>query len=308
MPHLTEGTNLISQFLTFLQETIAYLDGRLRSIPDVVWAAFIAAGVAYVTTRQSNKNSRRQLQMQLNHDAGQQERDRAMALRRDVYLPAAEAIARCSAAPGQLTNARADQLQIQAQLTADLATISKVHLIGSVETVRSLMAFQKALVPAFIEVLSLRTFLVVRLQSIEQQTKFMDRADAEQQQLLQLMKEHRLAGSADDEKLARINALFESEQQLYRSHADQRGVLLQKQNAEQQALAIRLGDLLVNVSALVPDALLSARDELALPIDHNEYRRLYAEQQNAARAALLDAVARAREMTEATATPSSPPA
>ena len=60
----------------------------IQSIPNVVWAALIAAGVAFFTTTLSNRNSRKQLQMQLDATERREKIEREMALKRDVYLPA----------------------------------------------------------------------------------------------------------------------------------------------------------------------------------------------------------------------------
>jgi hypothetical protein len=72
----------------------------LHHVPEVVWSALIAASVAFFTTTLSNRNSRAQLQMQLDATARREKIEREMALRRDVYLPATEAITRASASLG----------------------------------------------------------------------------------------------------------------------------------------------------------------------------------------------------------------
>src|ERR1700730_19422557 len=137
-----------------------------RQVPDVVRAALIAALVAFLTTTLSNRNSRKQLQMQLSHSTQEQDRDRAMALRRDVYLPALEAVARSHGALGQTANLDADMTAVSTQLVADLATIAKVHLVANEATVRGLLAFQKALMPAYFELTTRRIPLVVRREAI----------------------------------------------------------------------------------------------------------------------------------------------
>src|SRR6266704_5415453 len=133
-----------------------------RQVPDTVWAALIAAGVAFLTTTLSNRNSRKQLQMQLSYSARERDRDRGMALRRDVYLPALEAVARAHGALGQAANPAVDLTAVGTQMVADLATMAKVHLVASEATIRGLLAFQKALMPAYLELVTRRIPLVVR--------------------------------------------------------------------------------------------------------------------------------------------------
>lgn len=92
-----------------LAAILLWLLDALHHVPEVVWAALIAALVAFTSTVLSNRNSRKQLKLQLDDNALQRDRDRTMCLRRDVYLPAAEALARLQGALGKLTSVNADQ-------------------------------------------------------------------------------------------------------------------------------------------------------------------------------------------------------
>lgn len=266
----------------------SHWDELLRRVPDVVWAALIAAGVAFLTTTLSNRNSRRQLKMQLDSNALRQKEEREMALRRDVYLPAAEAITRANSLLGLLSNVDSDHLSIGRQLTANLATLSKVQLVASDATVRALMTFTKTFMPAFLEMMTLRVPLLIRKNGISLQQTFMDAALAEHRRLVLLMKEHNISGGTDRALLDRLNGQCAKEMDVFRKHAAEQAELFRLQNEGIIAIAQRLGELLGPVAATVPDAILSARRELDLPIDEAEYRRLFGEQQQAAQAALRD--------------------
>src|SRR5262249_37943037 len=100
--------------------------GLLRKVPDTVWAAVIAASIAFLTTILTNKNSRKQLRMQLQHEAQERERERAMALRRDVFLPAAEALIRGQHALGQVVNIDAPIEEAQKLMNSALTATSKI--------------------------------------------------------------------------------------------------------------------------------------------------------------------------------------
>jgi hypothetical protein len=60
-----------------------------------------------------------------------------------------------------------------------------------------------------------------------------------------------------------------------------------------------MAELAVNTARLIPDALLSCRQELSLPIDPVEYRRLYEAQQEAARMIMSEAARRSRDLVAA---------
>jgi len=108
-----------------------WVDGTvslLHSVPDVVWGAFIAAVASYITAKMTNKNSRTQLKMQLTADADQRDRERTMTLRRDVYLPAADAIVRAQQALGDVGNLNKELPEIQKAISDAFAAASKIHL------------------------------------------------------------------------------------------------------------------------------------------------------------------------------------
>src|SRR5262249_14542483 len=94
-----------------------------------LWAivgTMCAAGSALLAVWLSNRNARRQLAMLLVADKQQRERDRSMAVRRDVYIPAAEAIARIQNVITELADFRADHVAHSRQITADLGSLAKV--------------------------------------------------------------------------------------------------------------------------------------------------------------------------------------
>src|SRR6185503_10057808 len=62
-------------------------------IPDTVWAAVTASLITLGGVWLTNRNSRAQQILFLTHDANVRDKERMMSLRRDIYLPVAEAIA-----------------------------------------------------------------------------------------------------------------------------------------------------------------------------------------------------------------------
>ena len=251
----------------------------LRAVPDVVWAALIAAGVAFLTTALGNR-----------YNARERARDRAMALRRDVYLPAIEAVARAHGALGQVANLDVDLTDVGKELAADLATISKVHLVASEATVRGMLAFQRALMPAYLELVKRRVALTVRRGAIETEQRLIDSALAEQHKFVQTLQQLNVAGSTDAAARERINAQFAIAQTNFNAHAEKQAALHREQVGDHLSIVVRLTELLPAVTRFVPETLISARKELELPIDPAEYERLFQEAQEAAQRALRDLI------------------
>ena len=74
---------------------------------------------------------------QLRHDRVKHERDRQMALRRDVYLGAAEALARVQDVLASFSNTSIGDLQRQSILQGNPGWMNKIHVVGSPETIAS---------------------------------------------------------------------------------------------------------------------------------------------------------------------------
>lgn len=279
-------------WLYHVAASILYFLGR---VPDVVWAALIAAGVAFFTTTLSNRNSRRQLQMQLDHGAREQERDRAMALRRDVYLPAIEAVARVHGVLGRVINLDVDLSAISDQMVIDFAAMAKVHLVAGEATVRGLLAFQKALMPAYFELLARRSSLAVRQGPIATEQTLIDRALAEHRKFLQMMQQINLSGVRDDAAMQRVNAQADIQMSSARTHSEKQAALHGEQTADQLSATARLGELELEVARFMPETLIAARRELDLPIDPDEYKRLFGEQQESVQRAMREFIDRLRK-------------
>lgn len=271
---------------TAVGEGLAIFVSLIRQVPDVVWAALIAAGVAFLTTALSNR-----------YNARERARDRAMALRRDVYLPAIEAVARANGALGHAANLDVDLAEVSKQITADLATIAKVHLVASEATVRGLLAFQKALMPAYLELITRRMPLVARRGAIQIEQHLIDRALAEQQKFVQMLQELNLSGNNDAAARERLNVQFNIADCNFREHSEKQAALQREQMADHLSITARLAELLPLVTRFMPETLISARKELELPIDPAEYARLFQETQEAAQRAMRDLIEHLQRQT-----------
>ena len=134
---------------------------------------------------------------------------------------------------------------------------------------------------------------------MEDHQKYIDRADAELQRIVQLMKQHNISGNTDRAAFDRLVAQSEIEQKTRKGHSDKQLALHKEMALGQIALAERMGVLAVKIANLIPDAIISCRQELGLPIDQAEYRKLYAEQQEAALEMMREAARRGREFMAA---------
>ena len=80
---------------------------------------------------------------QLSHDRAKHERDRQMTLRREVFLGAAEAVARLQEVLASFSNTSMGDLQRQALLQGSPGWLNKIHIIGSPETIDAFIAVKE---------------------------------------------------------------------------------------------------------------------------------------------------------------------
>jgi hypothetical protein len=260
----------------------------LHRVPDVIWAALIAAGISYFATRQTNKNSLRVVTLQLQHDSEERDRERAMALRRDVYLPAAEGIVRAQQLLGQLVNPALELQDIQKEITNALVAISKIHLVGDQATVEAVMAYNRQLLLAYFELLKLRMPITYKDFEAKGYQGMGDRTALETTRTNELMKQFNISGQTDKAAWDRLVQMSEAEQRLMRQQYARAAELRAANLLAQQSMALRASELSAECAALNPDAVLAARRELGLPIDEAVYRQRFAEQAAEARAAAAE--------------------
>jgi hypothetical protein len=89
-----------------------------------------------------------------------QETERKMALRREVYLGAVEAVSALQSYFGELINL--SKPLPSGEIATHIAALSKVYLIGGEETVRALLAFVNRFLAAYAKIALQRTTLSAR--------------------------------------------------------------------------------------------------------------------------------------------------
>lgn len=243
----------------------------LKQIPEVVWAALLASLLTLSGVVLSNRNSRSQTLAQLDHDSNQRNREREMNLRREVYLQAAEAIARGQNILTRLTDLNLSEQEMGAQFSVDSSTLAKIQIVSTNETVQAVSAFQQELASAYLELILKRVRLLERKRSIELLTEFIDRSQAEQNRLIDLMKKLNLEGNADQRLWKVIGDNFEFQKEQHKKYMEERNELWAEQNKAHLSFAKLCFLRFVEVSKLVPPAVFASREELELPIDKEAY-------------------------------------
>lgn len=106
----------------------------LTQIPNVVWAALLASGLTLLGVMLSNWSNTKRLIKQLSHDSNEKERDRINALRKDVYLRAAEEAAKVNSYLGKIPQLDPSKENIADGLSEFFGVAAKLQLVSQPET------------------------------------------------------------------------------------------------------------------------------------------------------------------------------
>lgn len=247
----------------------------LSQIPDVVWAALLAAFLALSGVLVTNRSSRIQKLAELQHDAAQRNREREMALRRDVYLGAAESISNGQLILTKLSDLSISDQELGAEFTRVSAAIAKIQVVGTNSTVQAVSAFSHQLGAAYLELILKRVPLIDRKNDIELLTELINKSQIELDRYITLMKQLNLEGNADQRIWKVINDNVEFERKQREQHTEERTNLWVAQNRDHLQFAELCYERFVEVSQTIPPAVFAVRAELELPLDREAYLKTF---------------------------------
>jgi hypothetical protein len=121
----------------------------LSRVPATFWGVLAGSFFSLGGVLLSNRNSARNLRIQLDHDRKTRAIEREMALRKDVYLVAAEAIAAGMLALGRIANVNMQREALD-DFNKIAPAIAKVYVIGRIETIDAVVTVQAELTSGFL--------------------------------------------------------------------------------------------------------------------------------------------------------------
>src|SRR4030067_328194 len=113
----------------------------IKLIPDVVWAAAIASLLTLEGVLLTSRDNNKRLLKQLEHEKHQRDREREMAIRKDVYFKAAEYVSRAMTGIMRVANLDINDEELGKDISDGSAAFSKIHVVGTFDTVQSVSRF-----------------------------------------------------------------------------------------------------------------------------------------------------------------------
>ena len=171
-----------------MQETISIFG---MQIPVVVFttgvsliSALIAAGIALLVNYMSNRQQTERLKLQLQHEAGQNNRDREMALRRDVYLEAASEMANAVRYIAKFGDINLPFAEHEAIAKNYGAALNKVHMVAGMEVLAKVIEASDTFAHINLELNQLRFSLLLDQKNIAFLQKSVEDDIAQQKNLV----------------------------------------------------------------------------------------------------------------------------
>jgi hypothetical protein len=172
-------------------------------IPDVVWSGILASLLTLTGVMLSNWSNTKRLVKQLDHDSSEKAKDRFNSMRRDVYLKAAEEIAKVNSYLGGIPQLDPTKINIGDGLADFLAASAKLQLVAQPETSR----LAGDLTTRYGEIFMSLLFKAMPVHSANSDIKilgdFYDRNQAEVTRVLAEMTQLNESGQPNPERLLR---------------------------------------------------------------------------------------------------------
>jgi hypothetical protein len=198
----------------------------LAGIPESIWGIIVGALLTLIPVIVSNRHSRKQQAQQLQFESTERQRERRVNLRRDVYLPAADAIVGMTGAAAKLLGgdpSSADQIIAGSQAFG--AALTRIQMVATPETVRRVGEYQRAFLKAISLLQRLNHPMMLRKADIDLAHSARQAYHKERMKFIELRREYHLSGVRDPQRLQGI---------------EQQAAFIEQRHAEEHSECLRL--------------------------------------------------------------------
>ncbi|MGH8128552.1 MAG: hypothetical protein ACRETC_09380 [Gammaproteobacteria bacterium] len=255
----------------------AHLIHLLESIPAAFWGVVVGALLSLGGVTLTNRASDKRLRAQFEHERIEKAKEREMALRKDVFLAAAEAIAAGINSISRFVDLDLPDNLITSDYIQKSPAIIKVHVIAKMETIKGIISFTGELGALFYRLVGKRLELMSDKNAITLIDSQVADFGKERDRILERMKQQNIEGIVDDCCWGVLQNNFDFEVQRINealTHRAQLVATLRPKHLEFMRECLRqtaaMGEILVAV-------LTEVRAELELPFDQTEYQQLVSE-------------------------------
>lgn len=260
----------------------------IENVPATFWGVLAGSLFTLIGVALTNHANFKRLERQLEHDRGLKADERKLNLKKDVYLPAAEAISAGLMAIGRLADLRIPQDKLLSDWIEKSPAIAKAQLVADEATTEAIARFNAELGATMFRLLAIRLPLTTRLQSADSLMQQVSRHSTENDRMLELSKEMNLSGTHDEQRQTTIDSYFQFNQQRITELLAQHNGQTQALFSDQMQFSKDCQQATAALSILLIPLLACTRKELNLPFNAESYGRITREAHEKIAASLED--------------------
>ncbi|MHB8254401.1 MAG: hypothetical protein ACYDEV_12050 [Acidiferrobacter sp.] len=251
-----------------LLETVFAL---LKSVPAIFYAITTGSTITLCGLYMQNRSESERNTQRLRHDALMRDRERDMALRREVYLKSAEALAHAQEYLAAFAREELAAAQHEALIKGIGGDLNKVHIVGSLPTVEAIVEANKFFVHSVADLSVERLPVKYLKEEIKAEETLLEAAGGRRDEALTRMREMDRAQATESAFWGVQNQMLGDAQNAIESTVE-RLRTLKEELAVREATLLRNGaNAGIAFGALVVRANLVIRRELELPLDAEAY-------------------------------------
>jgi len=201
--------------------------------------------------------------------------EREKSLKKEIYMEAVEAITRSQNIISNFANLNMTEQQITSEFANDAGKIAKVQVVGSKETVRAVTTLMSNIGSSVIGLMLERISLMQRKIDIEIAQDQRNKHQNEIDRYINLMKGLNFEGNYDKGKWEYIKNSLQFETNQRDELNIEIDALWKTQNIEHMNYLRKTMGVFFEISALLPEVVLSVRKELELEIDPSDYKEIF---------------------------------
>jgi hypothetical protein len=245
----------------------AFLTGTyklLTRVPDTIWGVILGAGLTFVGSWISGKITKSLQLQQLDFERTERVRERTQQLRRDVYLPAADATVNMVAVLGRMLNLSVTDAEAIEANQAFAIAISRVQLVASSDTIRAVSELQRLILKELAQIQADIHPMRLRKSDLDIAKHWQDSFAKERAGVLEQMTAHNLEGGGKTNRFDALKRQFEYVDKQCADHSREWGELSLLQFADQVKVLAHFVARLDPLLEAQTRALVKVRKELEL--------------------------------------------
>lgn len=224
--------------------------------------------------QQQLKQDRELKDRQLEHDRNLKNREREMSLRKDIYLAAAEAIHACMTLINRMPQLEISHEKLTEDYMAKSSSMAKVHIVAKEPTIKAVLDFSCEVAGTLPRLSTKRQPLLQKMNDMlvlsELRKKYID----EQSRLVELMSQHHLEGSTNQQKFDLLQSNVDWTKQRIEECTAKSNNLASILYSERLQFMWECSGEVMRLWRLSVPVVAAVRQELDIPLHEGEYGNL----------------------------------